>query len=83
MATTDTWPFFQAGTNLTLAFDYDGSGNQIYVGWAPAGTAQASTGWRIMKQVFNASNQVTDIQWPSASPAFNFIWNSRTTYTYS
>ena len=79
----DVWPFIMGSTNYTLAFDYDGSGNQIYVGWAQPGTAQGSTGWRIMKQVFNGSQQLTDVQWPSASTAFNFIWTSRTGYTYS
>lgn len=83
MATTDVWMFVMGSTNFTLAFDYDGSGNQIYIGWAQPGTAKSSATWRIMKQVFNGSNQTTDIQWPSASTAFSFIWDNRATYTYS
>lgn len=83
MATTPTWPFFLAGTNLTLKFDYDGIGNQIYIGWAQPGTATSDASWRIMQQTFNGSSQPTDIKWPSASPAFSFAWDSRTTYVYS
>lgn len=83
MASTDVWPFISGGTNYTMAFDYDGSGLQIYVGWTQPGTAQSATGWRIMKQTFNGSSQLTDVQWPSANTSFSFIWNSRTTYIYS
>lgn len=79
----DVWPFISGATNYTLKFDYDSNGNQIYVGWTQAGTASSATGWRLMKQTFNGSSQVTDITWPSASTAFSFIWDSRTTYTYS
>lgn len=83
MATPDTWPFTLGGTTFTMAFDYDVSGNQIYVGWAQIGTAQSATTWRIMQQVFNGSNQVTQILWPNASCGFAFQWSSRTTYSYS
>lgn len=83
MATGDVWPFISGATNQTLKFDYDGSGNQIYIGWAQPGTVTSAIGWRIMKQTFNGSSQPTDIQWPSASTAFSFIWDSRTTYSYS
>lgn len=83
MASYDVWPFIAGGTNYTMAFDYDGNGSQIYVGWVQPGTGQSTTGWRIMQQTFNGSNQPTDIKWPSASTAFNFIWSQRTSYTYS
>lgn len=83
MATNQIWPFILGATNFTMKFDYDGNGNQIYVGWAQAGEVSSSTNWRIMKQVFNGSSQVTDIQWPNASTSFIFTWDNRTTYSYS
>lgn len=83
MAINDVWPFILGATNQTMKFDYDGSGNQIYVGWVQPGFATSDTGWRIMKQTFNASQQLTDITWPSASTAFNFIWDNRSVYVYS
>ncbi len=83
MSTPDTWPFQLGGTNMTVAFDYDASGNQIYVGWVQPGTSKSRQGWRIMKQVFNTSNQLTDVLWPSDSPSFNFIWNNRSLYAYT
>lgn len=77
------WPFI-LGTNVfTLKYDYDGSNNQVYVGWTQPGTASSSTGWRIMKQNYNASNFPTDVQWPNASTAFDFIWDQRSAYSYS
>lgn len=83
MATTDVWPFIAGSTNFTMKFDYDGSGNQIYIGWAQPGSVTSATVWRIMQQTFNGSGQPTDIKWPSASTAFNYVWDSRTTYAYS
>jgi len=83
MAAQDTWAFMMGTTNYTLAFDYDGNGNQIYIGWAQPGTAQSATGWRIMRQTFNASGNQITADWPSASTAFNFIWDNRAGYSYS
>lgn len=80
---SELWPFILGGTNFTMAFDYDGNGNQIYVGWAQTGTTQAQSGWRIMQQTFNGSNQLTSLQWPNGSTGFGLIWNNRATYSYS
>lgn len=82
-APTDVWAFISGSTNFTIAFDYDGSGNQIYVGWAQPGTSQSASGWRIMQQVFNGSNQAVSILWPNASTGFSFTWANRVTYSYS
>jgi len=79
----DTWPFILGSTNFTMKFDYDGNGNQIYVGWAQTGSLSSDTAWRIMQQTFNGSNQVTDIKWPGGSTGFGSVWDNRTTYTYS
>jgi YD repeat-containing protein len=79
----DVWPFIQGGTNYTMKFDYDASGNMIYTGWAQTGSATSDAAWRIMQQTFNGSNQLTDVKWPNGSTAFNAIWDSRASaYTY-
>lgn len=83
MANPEIWPFIQGGTTFTNKFDYDGTGNQIYIGWSQPGSASSDSTWRIMQQTFNGSNQLTDIKWPSGSTAFSFVWDSRATYTYS
>lgn len=79
----DTWAFVLGGTNFSINFDYDGSGNQIYVGWAEPGANTADPVWRIMKQTFNGTNQVTNITWPNASTGFGFIWDNRVSLSYS
>lgn len=83
MAFTDVGPFIAGATNYTMKFDYDASGNQIYVGWAQTGTVSSVASWRIMQQTFNGSNQATDIKWPNGSTGFGWVWDSRTSYSYS
>lgn len=83
MANYDVWSFLSQANNYTIKMDYDGSGNQIYIGWTQPGSATSDTAWRIQKVTYNASNTPTDYQWPSASTSFNFVWDNRTTYTYS
>lgn len=83
MAQNSTWVFLAGGENLQQIFEYDVNGNMIYQGWSQPGQATSAQTWRLRKLTYNGSNQLTNIQWPSGSPAFNFIWASRTSYTYS
>lgn len=82
MGNPDVWPFILGSTSFSLKFDYDVSGNQIYVGWSIPGSATSDSTWRIMQQTFNGSNQLTDVKWPAGSTAFSSVWDNRTTYTY-
>lgn len=72
---------------LTQLFDYDGSGNLIYIGWAPLGSTGASAAWAIQKNTYNGSSQLTQTQW--ANPAgpyltlYSNVWNNRASLTYS
>lgn len=80
--------FVAANNNFMIRSDYDGSGNQIYIGWAQPGAATSDTSWRILKQNFNGNNQMTDTQFPqdsggNPSAAFSFAWDNRTSYAYS
>lgn len=83
MAINDVWPFILGATNQTIRMDYDGSGNNVYIGWATPGTASSADGWRLMRQTFNGTGQMTIIEWPNASTAFTFIWDNRALYSYS
>lgn len=82
MSITDTWPFTQIAQNYAIAYDYDSNGNLIYQGWSQPGALKTDTAWRIMHQVFNASNKVTDLGWAQSSTAFNYVWALRTQYNY-
>lgn len=68
--------------DLTLAIDYAGGANPVYVGKAKPGTAKGTAEWQIMKFLYSGSD-VTDVQWASGSPLFSFEWDERTTYSYS
>jgi hypothetical protein len=82
----DNYGFVAANNNLIVRFDYDGNGNQIYIGWALPGTATSDAGWRILQQNFSGNN-MTGTAFPNVngapSGAFSFIWDNRASYAYS
>lgn len=68
--------------------EYDGSNNLIYKGYARPGVLTNATKWQIAKLTYDASGNVTQINWPqnslgSASNDYIFAWDSRAGYTYS
>ena len=70
-------------TPYSTAFDYDASNNPIYIGTAPQGSAKSATVWQIRKLTYDASNNVTDVQYAGGSTAHNLVWNSRASYSYT
>ncbi|HXS93172.1 MAG TPA: hypothetical protein VN736_01135 [Candidatus Limnocylindrales bacterium] len=73
-----------APTLYTQAFDYDASGNPIYLGYAVPGNSNAASAvWRILKLTYDGSGRVTNRQYAGGSVLFNQIWNNRATLTYS
>lgn len=74
---------FGGGGNYIIRLDYDGAGNIIYQGWAPAGRATSDANWRIQQNTYNASNQLISTAFPIGSPAFAHIWDNRATLSYS
>jgi hypothetical protein len=65
-------------TNETQIIDVNG--NDIYIGYAIAGTATSSNSWKIKK--INTVNPIT-IMWADASTLYNKVWDDRASYTYS
>jgi len=78
-----TWVFDQGGSNFIQRIDYDINSNAIYLGWAQAGSATSDSTWRIIQNTYDGSNRFTGSGFPSGSCAFNFVWDNRTTYSYS
>ena len=66
----------------TVAIDYAGGANPIYIGKALPGASKAAAVWQIKKLTYSGSN-VTDLQWAGGSLAFGTVWNSRADATYS
>ena len=67
--------------DLTSLFAYTGN-NVEYIGMAAIGSATSAALWAIRKLAYSGDN-VTSIKWASASSAQTFIWDDRSTYTYS
>ena len=65
----------------TTALDYSGS-NLIYLGKTIPGLAKSAATWQITKYTYSGAN-LTDIQYPSGSREFSYIWNDRASYSYS
>lgn len=74
---------YPTGNSNDITFvEYDGSNNPIYVCKGQPGLALTATGWQIKKITWSGSNP-TNVQFANGSPAYNFIANSRGTYSYS
>jgi hypothetical protein len=74
---------------LYLAFqgDYLLGTNLIYKGFARPGASIDAPVWQIAFITYDASNNITSIQWPLtpagvASNDFIFTWSARAGYTY-
>lgn len=67
---------------FTIAMEYDGNNNPVYIGKAEIGTAKDATGWRLQKLTYTGTN-LTDIQWAGGTDDFSNIWDNRSSYSYS
>ena len=64
-------------SNMKKRFAYDGSGNCIYIGYAPKGLAEGTDGWLLWKLAYDGSNQCTSIDIAYGN------WTAHTGYTYN
>lgn len=46
-------------SNLQIQIEYNGAGNELYVGYGARGLATNQTGWLIYKFTYDGSNRVT------------------------
>jgi len=84
----DAIPEGPTNVAYTQRFDYDGSGNMIYHGWARAqlNAATSDKKWAIQKLTYS-SNKVVLQQWACdplnwADTAQAFSWDDRASLTY-
>jgi hypothetical protein len=52
-----------------------------YKGWADAGTATSSAGWRIQKAVYTGDDVA--ITWADGNTNFDNVWDNRSALSYS
>lgn len=69
--------------NYVTSLDYDSDNNLIYIGKATMGSSKADAVWSIRKLTYDASNNLIDMQYANGDGAFNNIWDSRTSISYS
>ena len=67
----------------TIAIEYDANNNPIYIGEVAEGTAKTVAAWRIKKLAWDASGNMTDLQWADGNDNFDNVWDDRVTYSYS
>lgn len=66
----------------TQRLENDASGAPIYVGRAAPGTSESSARWQIRRLTY-VSSAITEVNFAEGSPAYNFAWSLRATYTYA
>lgn len=66
--------------------EYSGT-NLIYKGFSRPGSSTAAPLWQIAKLAYDGNNNILSITWPinsngAPSNEYEFIWDSRASYTY-
>jgi len=70
----------QAGQATRVDFITD---NLLYRGEAPAGTADAASGWRIRKITIGAVDGDVIETWADGNSNYDNVWDNRLSYTYT
>ncbi len=84
MAQTRTeTPVYSRDQGLNQRIEYDVNNNAIYIGRAEPGTANASALWQIFKMTYDASNNMTALNWANGNDNFVHSWDLKATYDYS
>lgn len=68
---------------LLVKAEYNGSSLLIYFADAQPGTATSAALWRIRKLSYDGNGNFTTMAWPNADTSFSYVWDLRSTYTYS
>lgn len=69
-----------------IMIDYDGSGNQLYIGTAAPGSATSDAVWRIKTILYTTAGGNTvqsAVLFADGSPAYHAVWDNRSLLSYS
>lgn len=80
--------FITQDSEVAFRAENDVNGNPVYIGRAKVGVGITEAKWQIAYVQYDGNQAVTSVTWPqnaegNASSEYEFIWNSRATYTYS
>lgn len=67
---------------FTIAFDYVGGSDPVYIGFTVPGNATSDAAWQIRKLTYDSGN-VTNIQFAGGSTDYTAVWDNRASLLYS
>ena len=67
----------------TIAMEFDGSDNPIYIGKAIADSLKSDPVWQIQRITYDGNGNPTDFKWANGVSSFENIWNNRAALSYS
>lgn len=67
----------------TLRFDYDGSGNLIYIGVAHPREVPSEAVWQIRKCTYDGSGNLVNVLYANGYKNFENVWDNRAALSYS
>lgn len=70
------------GEPFAQKYDYQSGINVIYEGYAVPGSATSDAVWLIAKNTYDASNNLTAVQWVGSAD-YNQIWDNRTSLIFA
>jgi hypothetical protein len=84
----DRVEFIVYNSETMILCENDADGNCIYLGRAKVGSATNEAVWQISYHTYDASGSLTAKLWPinpsgAESTEYEFMWDSRASYTYS
>lgn len=84
----DRREFIVSNGEIAIRAQNDGNGNPLYLGFAKVGTLNSEAKWQISFHVWDGNDSLTSRTWPqnassNASSEYEFVWNDRTSQTYS
>lgn len=65
-----------------VKFTYTAFGETEYIGITNHGTLSSEAKWKIIKFIYNGSEQLIDITAADNSDDYKFVWDDRATYSY-
>ena len=54
-----------------------------FVGYAAPGESTANAVWRVLKLIYNASDDVVEVLWADGDTNFDNVWDNRAVLSYS
>lgn len=78
-------PVLALTNSYSIRYDYDISGNMIYVGYTDVGNCAliANPVWSIIKYSYDGSNNLISKEYAGGDLLFDNVWDNRVSLSYS